>query len=241
VPKAAPSQDPINRQAQLPGADHPRMPGSGAGAGHAGRRRTTFSATAHCPGRGGPASSRAVAHRPWPLPDSSRNPAFDSRPARTAGRSYTGSPSAVFGTRERTGNPSRCPVAAQAARSNPLTRQARGADPRYASSETAPELTLSSQARPLMLSLSGGACQNKAACASPACLPPRSTGWLGSLSFMPHLGGKNRRIGSEVGVNRALIRLRALASSGAAWRQYCRFRRTGPGSRWRAAAVRTAL
>jgi len=37
---------------------------------------------------------------------------------------------------------------------------------------------------------------------------------------MPHLGGKNSRNGSGVGVNRALIRLRALASSGAAWRQY---------------------
>jgi hypothetical protein len=45
-------------------------------------------------------------------------------------------------------------------------------------------------------------------------------GWLGSLMLMPHLGGKNRPMGSGVGVNRALIRLRALASSGAAWRQY---------------------
>ncbi len=37
---------------------------------------------------------------------------------------------------------------------------------------------------------------------------------------MPHFGGKNSRIGSGVGVNLALIRLRALASSGAASRQY---------------------
>ena len=37
---------------------------------------------------------------------------------------------------------------------------------------------------------------------------------------MSHFGGKSSRIGSGVGVNRALIRLRALASSGAASRQY---------------------
>ena len=52
-----------------------------------------------------------------------------------------------------------------------------------------------------------------------------STGWLGSLSLMPHLGGKTGRSASGVGVNLAFIRLRALASSGAASRQYLSVRR----------------
>src|ERR1039458_3885869 len=38
--------------------------------------------------------------------------------------------------------------------------------------------------------------------------------------LIPHLGGKNSRSGSAEGAKRALMRVRALASSGAASRQY---------------------